>query len=103
MLRVVERLFGEGELVRQDGRVLPTGYQLVVYRDWQDAGGTLTPRAFVVEGHVMAPPQELTPLLFTNDPLTLKLADGRFVRVFVVSEDGAVSGADDRGPTEHET
>jgi hypothetical protein len=100
VLRVVERVFGEGKLQRADGTSLSAGYQLVVYRDWQDTGGSLTPHGFMVEGHVMALPEDLRPLLFTPDPLTLQLDDGRAVRLYVVNEDGAVSGADDKGPQE---
>jgi hypothetical protein len=99
VLRVVERLFGEGVLQGADGP-LKTGYQLVVYRDWRDQDGTLTAGDFVVEGHVMAPPDELRPLMFSADPPTLRLDDGRELRVHVVSEEGAVSGADKTGPQE---
>jgi hypothetical protein len=98
VLRVVERLFGEGDLVRGGRPVLRAGYQLAVYREWQDRDGALTPGAFVVDGHVMAAPDALGPLLFSTDPLTLHLEDGRQLDLFVVSEDGAVSGADAEGP-----
>lgn len=97
MLRVVERLFGEGELTGDAGVLLRTGYQLAVYRNWEDKGGALTAGDFVVEGHVMAAPEALQPLLFTSEPLVLSLEDGRMVRVYVVSEEGAVSGADGLG------
>jgi hypothetical protein len=96
MLRVVERLFGEGELTG-GADALRAGYQLAVYRNWEDKGGALTAGDFVVEGHVMAPPDALRPLLFTAEPLTLSLEDGRTLRVYVVSEEGAVSGADGAG------
>lgn len=97
MLRVVERVFGEGELHGQPNLSLKAGYQLAVYRDWRDKDGTLTAGDFVVEGHVLASPDDLRSLLFTADPLTLHLDDGRHVRVYVVSEEGAVSGADQVG------
>jgi hypothetical protein len=97
VLRVVERLFGEGELTGPAPSGLRTGYQLAVYRNWEDRNGALTPGDFVVEGHVMAPPDALRPLLFTAEPLTLTLEDGRRLRVYVVSEEGAVSGADGSG------
>jgi hypothetical protein len=98
MLRVVERVFGEGKLETPAGAAdLRAGYQLAVYRDWQDKDGALTAGDFVIEGHVLASPDELRPLLFTADPLLLRLDDGRRVRVYVVSEEGAVSGADGAG------
>jgi hypothetical protein len=97
VLRVVERLFGEGELTGASAGGVRTGYQLAVYRNWEDRSGTLTAGDFVVEGHVLAPPDVLRPLLLTPEPLLLTLEDGRRVRVYVVSEDGAVSGADGSG------
>jgi hypothetical protein len=100
VLRVVERIFGEGELQRHDATALPVGYQLAVYRDWHDAAGTLAPGGFVVEGHVMASLDDLRPLVFTAEPLVLRLEDGRFLDVYVVSEEGAVNSADDKGPQE---
>lgn len=100
MLRLVERIFGEGELRRGGDTALPAGYQLAIYREWQDRDGTLTPGGFVVEGHVIAAADDLRPWLFTPEPLTLRLDDGRVIDVYVVGEDGAVSGADDAGPRE---
>ena len=97
MLRVVERVFGEGALSGGAHAGLPTGYQLTVYRTWEDKSGALTAGDFVIEGHVMASPDDLRPLLFTAEPLILTLDDGRRVRVYVVSEEGAVSGADGEG------
>jgi hypothetical protein len=97
MLRIVERLFGNGVLVAADGKRTPAGYQLALYREWTPQGTELIAGGFVVDGLVMAPPDHLSGLLFTPAPLTLELEDGRRVAVFVVSEEGAVSGADDRG------
>ncbi len=97
MLRVVERLFGEGELTGEADVRLSVGYQLAVYRNWEDKSGVLTAGDFVIEGHIMAPPDALRPLLFTPEPLVLSLDEGRTVRVYVVSEEGAVSGADGLG------
>lgn len=97
MLRVVERVFGEGELAAASGPGLKAGYQLAVYRDWQSRDGELTAGDFVVEGHLLASPDALRPMLFTSEPLTLRLDDGRRVRVYVVSEEGAVSSADGAG------
>lgn len=99
----MERIFGEGDLVQQGRPVLRAGYQLAVYREWSDRDGELSPGAFVVDGHVMAPPEALHPWLFTADPLTLHLADGRLLDLYIVSDDGAVSGAGEQGPRENET
>lgn len=97
MLRVVERVFGEGELTGAAGPGLKAGYQLAVYRNWEDKSGALTAGDFVIEGHLLAAPDALRPLLFTQEPLTLTLDDGRHTQVYVVSEEGAVSGADGAG------
>lgn len=96
----MERLFGEGELTGAAQEPLRTGYQLAVYRNWEDKAGVLTAGDFVVEGHVLAPPDALRPLLFTAEPLVLTLDDRRWVRIYVVSEEGAVSGADGAGVEE---
>ena len=97
MLRVVERLFGEGTLTGGEHDALRAGYQLAVYRHWEDTGGALTAGDYVIEGHLLASPDDLRPRLFTPEPLTLTLDDGRQTRVYVVSEEGAVSGADGAG------
>lgn len=97
MLRVVERLFGEGTLSGAAQDDLRAGYQLAIYRNWEDRSGALTPGDFIIEGHVLAPPDDLRPRLFTAEPLTLTLEDGRCTQVYVVSEEGAVSGADGSG------
>jgi hypothetical protein len=97
MLRVVERLYGEGQIVREGTPVLDAGYQITVYQEWQDTGGSLTAGGFVIEGHVMAGPEQLAGLLFTARPLTFRFEDGREADIYVVSEDGAVASADDRG------
>jgi hypothetical protein len=97
---VVERLFGEGELTGAGHEPLRTGYQLAVYRNWEDREGALTAGDFVVEGHVLAAPDALRPRLFTAEPLVLTLDDNRRVHVYVVSEEGAVSGADGAGVQE---
>jgi hypothetical protein len=94
-------VFGEGALEAPAGRALPATYQLSVYRQWHERDGALTPGDFVIEGHVVAPPEDLRSVLFTETPLTLRLEDGRRVRLFVVSEDGAVAGADALGLEEN--
>ena len=97
MLRIVERCFGNGVLVSADGRRTDAGYQLALYREWTAQDDALVAGGFVVDGLVMAPPHELSGLLFTPTPLTLELEDGRRVAIFIVSDEGAVSGADHRG------
>ncbi|HEY8551183.1 MAG TPA: hypothetical protein VIL35_14595 [Vicinamibacterales bacterium] len=100
MLRVVERMFGEGQLWHEGIHVLDAGYQMSLYREWRDEAGTLTPGGFVIDGHVMAPPEALSSLLFTTTPLTLRLEDGRQAQIYIVSEDGSIASADDRGVEE---
>lgn len=97
MLRVVERLYGEGQIWRDGVHVMDTGYQMTVYREWRDVAGTLTAEGFVIDGHVMAGPDALSGLLFTPQPLTFRFEDGRQAAIYVVSEDGAVSSADEQG------
>ncbi len=93
MLRLVQRLFGEGSLTdaaEAGAPVFVVGYEVDVYRDWIVAAGTLTPGEWVVEGHVLAPPETLAALAASGRPLSLALDDGRHLDVFVVSEDGRV-------------
>jgi hypothetical protein len=97
MLRAVERLYGEGQVWRDGVRVLDAGYQMTLYQEWRDEGGTLTPGAYVIDGHLMAPSEALSGLVFTATPLILRFEDGREAAIYVVSEDGAVSSADERG------
>lgn len=97
MLRVVERLSGEGQLWRGDEHVLDAGYQLAVYREWKDAAGELVAEGYVIDGHLLVAPDQLESLVFTATPLVLRLDDGRRVAIYVVSDAGAIAGADDRG------
>jgi len=68
MLRVVERVLGEGDVHRGGACVARTGYELSLYRQWVDKDGQLEPRHFEVEGHLIAPPEVLEPLLGTSAP-----------------------------------
>jgi hypothetical protein len=97
MLRLVERVMGEGDLHRGGERVLRAGYELARYQQYDVAGGALTPRGEVVEGHLHAPPDALEPLLGTSAHLTLHLDDGRRLDLYVLNVDGAITGADERG------
>lgn len=97
MLRLVERVLGEGELHRDGTAVLRAGYELALYRHWAHEGGQLTPGHFEVEGFVMAPPESLDALLGTASPLTLHLDDGRRFDCYVLNHEGAVTPADERG------
>jgi hypothetical protein len=97
MLRVVERVLGEGDVHRSGACVARTGYELSLYRQWVDKDGQLEPRHFEVEGHLIAPPDVLEPLLGTSAPLTLHLDAQRAVDVYLLNSDGAVTSADDRG------
>jgi hypothetical protein len=97
MLRVVERLLGEGDLVREGRTVLHAGYELTVYRSWSDRGGTLEAGHYEVEGHLLAPPDALERALGTSAPLTLHLDDGRRFDLYVINTEGTITSADQRG------
>jgi hypothetical protein len=97
MLRVVERVLGEGDLVRDGQRVLRAGYELALYRHWSDENGTLVPGAYEVEGYLLASPDDLGGALGTSSPATLHLDDGRRVDLYVLNPEGAVTAADGRG------
>src|SRR5262245_9334889 len=97
MLRLTERVMGEGDLYREGTKVLRTGYELSKYQELAVRGGELSPAGEVVEGHLLAPSDALTPLLGTASPLTLHLDDGRHFDLYVVNPDGVVTSADQRG------
>jgi len=97
MLRLVERVMGEGDLHRSGEKVLRAGYELARYAQFDVAGSELTPRGEVVDGHLHAAPGALEPLLGTSQPLTLHLDDGRRVDLYVLNAEGALTGADERG------
>jgi hypothetical protein len=97
MLRLIERVLGEGDVSRDGVRVLRAGYELALYQNWDVVDGTLVPGHHEVEGHLMASPADLEPLLGTTAPLTLALDDGRLVDVYVLNLEGAVTPADARG------
>ena len=64
MLRLVERLIGEGHLhdPKAPGAPLSTAYELDVYRDWQVEAGAMVAGEWVIEGHLLAPPDALAAL-----------------------------------------
>jgi hypothetical protein len=97
VLRLIERVLGEGDLVRDGRRLLRAGYELSLYQQWTDQHGTLTAGRFEVDGHLIAPATLLEPTLGTLSPATLHLDDGRRVDIFVLNADGMITGADDRG------
>lgn len=97
MLRVVERVLGEGELHRAGERATLAGYELTLYREWVSRDGRLEARHFEVEGHLLAPPAVLEPLLGTSAPLTLHLDARRAVDLYLLNTDGAITSADERG------
>lgn len=97
MLRLVERVMGEGMLVRAGERVLQVSYELTRYHEFAVRGGDMVPTGEVVEGHLHAPSDALEPLLGTSATLTLHLDDGRRFDLFVVNAEGVVTPADTRG------
>lgn len=96
MLRIVERIMGEGYVTQGVARLADAGYALDVYREWEPAGDEVVPGAFVVEGHLLAAPDVLAELLGRAE-LVLHLDDTRTLAFHLVSHDGAISGADEHG------
>ena len=92
MLRLVERLFGEGRLHdrKTPGEGLAVAYELEVYRDWQVEGTDLTPGEWVIEGHLLAPPDALAALAGRGDPFLLRMDDGRQLDVFTLDGTGRI-------------
>jgi hypothetical protein len=97
MLRLAERVMGEGDVFRAGDRVVRAGYELARYQQFTVDGSELIPRGEVVEGHLLAAPDLLPTLMGTAAPLTVHLDDGRRVDLYVVNEDGMVTSADERG------
>lgn len=92
MLRLVERVFGEGRLQAADAGEAPltVGYELDVYRDWSVADGVLRPGEWVVDGHLLGPPGMLASLAGRGAPFDLRLDDTRRLQVFVLDAEGHV-------------
>ncbi len=97
MLRVVERVLGEGDLTRDGQPVGRVGYELTLYQEWHEQCGKLIAGGFTVEGLFLAPPSTLESALGTSSPLTLHLDDGRIWHCYVVNPDGLATPADERG------
>jgi hypothetical protein len=97
MLRLAERVMGEGDLSRRGTTLARVGYELARYNEVRVEEGEMTRRGDLVEGHLHAPPEALDALLGTSAPLTLVLDDGRRLDLYVVNTDGLVTSADDRG------
>ncbi len=92
MLRLVERVFGEGRL---EYRLTPStplhaAYELDIYRDWQVEGSTMSAGEWVIEGHLLAPPDALAALAGRAGTFTLHMDDGRHLEVFVTDADGRI-------------
>jgi hypothetical protein len=90
MLRLVERLIGEGQLDDPDapGAPLPTAYELDVYRDWTVDAGTMIAGEWVIEGHLLASPDALAALAGRGNAFVLRMDDGRRLEVFVIDGEG---------------
>ena len=92
MLRLVERLFGEGRLHDPQAPETPlaAAYELEVYRDWQVIEGALTPGEWIVEGHLLAAPERLAALEGRGGTFTLYMDDARRLEVFVLDGEGKI-------------
>ena len=97
MLRVVERVLGEGPVTRAGASLGRVAYELALYRDWTSTADGLVAGAFEVDGHFMAPADRLDAWIGTQAPLELALDDGRHVNLYLVNLEGVVTSADDRG------
>ena len=102
MLRLVERLFGEGHLhdSRAGAAPLAVACELEVYRDWQVTGSEFSPGPWVIEGHLMAPAEALARLAGRGDPFRLRMLDGRQLDVFVIDGDGRIVNVEGSGFTD---
>ena len=91
-MRLVERLFGEGQLrnPQSDGTPLTVAYELDVYRDWLVQDGTMTPGEWVIEGHVLGAPDALSALAGLGTEFELAMDDGRTLAVFVLDGQGRI-------------
>jgi hypothetical protein len=92
MLRLVERVCGEGHLhdPRAPHAPLAVAYELDVYRDWAVHGATMEAGAWVVEGHLLASPAALAALAGRGDTFRLDMDDRRQLDVFVLDGEGRV-------------
>ena len=92
MLRLVERVFGEGQLRDPQAGATPLAiaYELDVYRDWQVQGETMTPGEWVIEGHVLGAPDALEALAGRGSVFELTMDDGRSLEVFVLDGQGRI-------------
>jgi hypothetical protein len=97
ILRLVERVMGEGDLHRDGKPVSRAGYELARYHELTLEDRRMTTTGEVVEGHLVAPPETLDALLGTSSPITLSLDDGRRFNLYVLNQDGTVTSADERG------
>ena len=90
MLRLVERLIGEGHLDDPGAPATPlsAAYELDVYRDWTVEADTMVAGEWVIEGHLFAPPEELAALAGRGGTFTLRMDDGRRLEVFVLDGEG---------------
>ncbi|HTU99504.1 MAG TPA: hypothetical protein VMF13_03135 [Luteitalea sp.] len=91
MLRLADRVFGEGQLHGLASEApLPVGYELELYRDWSSQDGQLVPGEWVIEGHLLAAPTVLEPLAGRGTPFVLHLDDGRRLELFVLDPHGRI-------------
>lgn len=92
MLRLVERLFGEGQLhdTATPGPPLVVAYELDVYRDWEIHGGEFREGEWVIEGLLLSAPDALAALAGRGDPFVLHMDDGRRLEVFALDGEGRI-------------
>lgn len=91
MQRLIEQPVGEGDVLEEQSRLGRVHYHLSVYQHFSEIEGELVPAAIEVEGHI-APRDaiDLPALHQQHAELTLRLADGRWLDLSVVSPTGAI-------------
>lgn len=97
MLKIAERVMGEGALYRDGQLIMRAAYELSRYGEFHVRDGHLVQTGEVVEGHLHASPDTLEPLLGTASPLTVHLDDGRRCDVYLLNSEGTLTSADGRG------
>jgi hypothetical protein len=102
MLRLIEQLAGEGEMLDGASTAAATlgrvHYHLSVYQHFSDVEGETIPASLTVEGRVTPLDAiDLQTLRRRRPELTLRLTDGRLLSCAITSDDGRLRSTE-RGP-----
>ena len=93
MLRLIEQLAGDGEMLDGGTSVASSlgrvHYHLSVYQHFSDVEGETIPASLTVEGRVTPVDEiDLQSLRRRRPEVTLRLTDGRLLRCAITSDDG---------------